>query len=525
MYAPFQALFLWYAYFQLNHLLDNDRSARTSCLLLSALSIFVYAGSAMLLVLNFLPLLWPGKRWNSRYLVSSLGLLAFGFYYYRIDFRFLGIPEDQLPPPPTIDDTAMSAASALPLPIDLPYLPEPALAVLVLGTIAFVLLSWSLRGNLRLNHPSFLLWGIAMAAVCFGLIAFGLALILVAALAQAPSPLRKGARLTAQLVRVYIVGVIILTSLVFLTFTLAERDFMVATKQALNYLFNYPNVYYKVARPWFQAIPITTSVMSALLIPLLWIILRPRSKPSEQFTPIRYLFTILAILLLLVGLLNQPYHISRYTYFLYPVILLLASASFVWLAQRVGGRFPRNVQGIIVGGLALLLLTEDFGAEHLLGINEPDVRYRLRYGENLAGHFYKRWDFRGSAQFVNDRLDAHDRVLVFHQPLPRYLDRTDGIFLRRGSTNHSLVWGCGGTKDLWSNAPLLDEDHEVFGIIQQSQAATWLIMHTPHYRWRDPLEDRLVEQFRLQPEHTSIDGNLAVYRVSGRSGQEIKLQE
>ena len=522
MYSPFQAMFLWYAYFQLKHLVDKDRVAHVLYLLLSAVSIFVYAGAAMLLALNFLPLLWPKKRWNAGHLVAASGLMAFGLYYYRIDFRFMGIPESLLPPSPTIDDTALSLGPSLPLPIDVPFIPGSGLVIVTVGTIICALLLWSHYKDLELTHPSALLWLLASVAMCFGLISFGIALVLVGVLSHAPLPLKNPEQLRKRLLHVYIPGLVLLAIVIFLSFALIEPDFVSAAKGSLNYLFNYPDVYYKVVRPWLDAIPVTTVLLGALVIPLFWLSLKRSDEELNRLTPARYLFSILVALVLLVGLLKQPYNITRYTYFLYPIVLVLASISIVRLSRRIDRRSSRWAPFIMVGALAILFVTEDFGVEHLVRINEPEVRYRLQYDDALAGHYYTRWDFRGAAEFTNEHLSPDDKVLVFHQALAYYLNQTDGIFIRKGSTIHSIVWGCGGTRELWSNAPLLDENHEVREFIETNKAATWLIMHTSQYPWRDPLEADLIETFDLKPSYTSVDGNLAVYRVSG---EEIQVQE
>jgi hypothetical protein len=501
MYAPFQALFLWYAWFQLKHLLDQDRIAQVVYLFLSAVSIFVYAGAAMLLVLNFLPLLWPEKRWNTGHLIASSGLMALGLYYYRTDFRYMGIPEHLLPPSPTIEYTATPSAPSIPLPIEVPFISGSGLTIVIIGVLVFAALIWRHRKFLKLIYPSALLWLLAVLMISFGLISLGIALVLICILLCAPLPLNDTVRIQDWLLRFYAPGLLVLATVIFLSVVFIRPDFVPAAKDALKYLFNYPDVYYKVVRPWFRTIPLTTVLFAALVIPLFFVCLAKSDKESPRRIPVRYLFAILIALVLLVGLLRQPYITTRYSYFLYPVIIILASFSLVELIRRINGQSP-------------IFLTEDFGVKHLIRINEPEVRFRLQYSDLLAGHYYKRWDFRGVGEYTNQHIGADDNVIIFHQALAHYLDRTDGYFVRKGSSIHSIVWGCGGARELWSNATLLDEDHEVYEIIETGSKATWLIMHTSQDPWRDPLEAELIERLNLTPRYTSIDGNLAVYYVS-----------
>lgn len=526
MYAPFQALFLWYAYFQLRHLVDNDRIAQVYCFLLSAISIFVYAGAAILLALNFLPLLWPDRRCGARHLASALGLLLIGLLYYRTDFRFMGIPEAQLPPLPVMDDTALSGGLSLPVPIDIPYFPGNGFVAIALGISLLGLLLWSNYRNLRLTHPSAMLWLIALSAICFGAISLGAALLLIGVLLRAPIPVRDAGELQKRIQRYYLPGLVLLAILVLVNAIVAGPDMYAAAKDALNYLFNFPDVYYKVVSPWLGAIPLTSIALSLILIPLLWTSLRQRyEEVTQSALAIRYLFAVLIALVLLVGLLKQPYHISRYTFFLYPIVLLLAAVSIVGIARRIESLHSLPSSIVVFVAFAMLLFTEDFGFAHLASINEPVSRYRLDYNDDLAEHYYMRWDFRAVAEYTNEHAGPDDSIVVFHQALPHYLERTDGIFIREGGTIHSITWGCGGSRELWSNAPLLDTDDEVHKVIDSSRGNTWLIMRAPQFRWLDPLESFLVDSLELTPYFESVDGNLAVYRVPAASGEEDELQE
>jgi hypothetical protein len=514
MYAPFQALFLWYAWFQLKHLVDRDSVAQALYLLLSAISIFVYAGAAMLLALNFLPLLWPEKRWDARHLVTSSGLMAFGLYYYRTDFRFMGIPERLLPPGPTVDDPATAPGPSLSLPIEIPFLPGTGISIIAIGLFVFALLIWGHRKNLKLAHPSAILWLLAAVATSFGLVALGVALTLIGILLRVPLPIQNTEKIRDRLVTTYAPGLVVLAAIIFLSVIAVRPDFISATKDALNYLFNYPDVYYKILQPWFRAIPVTTAILAALVVPLFILSITKNDDESRRFAPTRYLFSILILLALLVGVLKQPYISTRYTYFLYPIVLILASVSIIELIREINRIAPLLARLIVIGIPLLFLSAEDFGVKHLIRINEPDIRFRLQYSDILAGHYYKRWDFRGAGGYINQHINPGEKVIVFHQALAHYLHQTDGIFIRKGSTIHSIVWGCGGARELWSNAPLLDEDDEVYENIGTGTAATWLILHTPQYPWRDPIEIELIDRFDLSPRYTSIDGNLSVYYVS-----------
>lgn len=512
MYAPFQALFAWYVYFQLRHLIDGDTRAMVLYLLLSAIAIFVYAGAALLLALNFLPLLWPHKRWNLPHLFTSTGLLLAAVIKMRIDFRYLGVPSEQLPPDAPPDPAAASEPS-IPLPVDVPYIPGAGWIILILGTGLLVLFLWFNRHRIRISHPAALFWLLALVVFAFGLVAFGVALVAAGILLRAPVPLETTAGPLRITKSTYALILVALTAAVMIAAVYSAAGFTEGAKDGLRYLFNYPDVYYKVLLPWMRAIPLTTVWLAMLLLPVLWLVWKNRSDVSDRFLTIRYLLALLIILVLLVGILLQPYRISRYTYFLYPVLLILASVGAVYLVRLAGNRSRPLAFAAALWLFVGFLATEDYGIRHLIAINDEEIRYRLSYDDALAAHYYNRWDFRGAAEFTNVRLSDGDRVVVFHQVLPHYLDRVDGYFIRAGTSIHSIVWGCGGDRELWSSAPLLDENSEVRDIIRQAPGTVWLLMRTPAYEWRDPLEIFLVERFDLQPEYVSVDGNLGVYAI------------
>ena len=114
---------------------------------------------------------------------------------------------------------------------------------------------------------------------------------------------------------------------------------------------------------------------------------------------------------------------------------------------------------------------------------------------------------------MNQRLASDDKVIAFDQPLPHYLSRTDSVFIRYGTGIHDLVAGCGGQRDLWSNAPLLSSDEQVEHLIASSRGNVWLIMRSERYQWRDPLEIKLAVRYEANTSFTSQDGMLVVYRI------------
>jgi hypothetical protein len=285
-------------------------------------------------------------------------------------------------------------------------------------------------------------------------------------------------------------------------------------------MLDYPDIYYYVASPWIQTIPVTTVVLSLLTISqILVLLVTRRAHGSDHVVVQKYIAAALILLVVLSAFFGQPYRLTRYTYFLYPLILVLATAAIVYWSELFFKSVPARMVATVAPIVLLFIFAEDFRIQHLVQINEPEMQFRTAYDDRRAEHYYTRWDFRSAAYFVNERLAPADNVVVFDQPLPHYLDRTSGIFIREGTDNHRLVWGCGGRQDLWSNARLLDTEGEVREVINETRGNVWFIMRTDAYRWRDPLEISLAAEYGLQPEFVTIDRHLVVYRLPSAVGE------
>lgn len=507
MYAPFQAVFLWYVYLQLLHLIRGSNKARWSYLALSAVSIFVYAGASFLLAFNFLALVWAGKRWSVSHLVVATVLLIFGVGFFALDHRHLGVPPEAAQPV-----TETEAASSLP--INIPVLPDSTLPILLFGLIATVYLVFRYRSDIRALHPSIIYWAVAALAMCFGLFSLAAGLGLAGLLLRLPTPLSPAVREKSTPVLLLIVLCCGWIALLLALYVMNDVTLLASIKGVLNYTFNFPDLYHYVLRPWLQAIPVTAVIMTLLAGLQVWASLAPHHRGcDDEHSVQRYVAGALILLVMLAALFKQPYTITRYTYFLYPLVLVLASITVVHWSSALFKNPRLRLVGTIVPIALLSGVAEDFRIGHLLRINEPEIRYRTAYNNELGAHYYPRWDFRAAAFFVNERLSASDNVIVFDQPLPHYLDRTSGIYIRSETKKYSMIEGCSGTRDLWSNAPLLGTENEVRKLISQTEGDVWLIMRTDAYTGRDPLESSLPKEYRLEPSFVTHDRNLVVYRL------------
>lgn len=507
MYAPFQAVFVWYIYFQVRHLVHADEFAKWWALLLSAVSIFVYAGASFLLILNFLPLVWRQRRWNGLHTALSGVLLVGGVQYYSTDFRYSGIPADALLP------ANVNSVGGTALPIEIPVIPEVWLPMMLFGVATSALVFWWFRRSLALAHPAILYWLFAALSLGFGLFAFAAGLTVAGLLLGIPTARPLWDNFNTKSVTFLLLLMAAWAAVIAGSHISADLTVGDTIRNTIKYLFDYPDVYYRVVREWFITIPATTVALAVLVVPVfLKEIRRSLGAPGADPSGVRYLLGALIVLSMLAAIFQQPYMVTRYTYFLYPVILLLAAAGILLMASTF--RSARLQVALPVTVLiALPLLTEDYSLAHAARINQPEYRYRTIYSPRLSAHYYARWDFRAPAQYINENLRPLDRVLVFDEPLTQYLDRTDAIYIRSGTEIHQLVWACEGMRHLWSNTPLLDTEGEVAHFIAEAPGRVWLITRTEAVGWMEPLERELIERYALEPRFRSVDGHLAAYVI------------
>jgi len=117
MYAPFQAIFLWYAYHAYCLIETGDHRRWRWLLGLSLAAPLVWEGGITLALLNFLPILMRRSLWRLAHLLTALAIFSASIAFLQIGFRYLGPASAQ--PPPIAD---LSGASS----IALPYAVRPA---------------------------------------------------------------------------------------------------------------------------------------------------------------------------------------------------------------------------------------------------------------------------------------------------------------------------------------------------------------------------------------------------------------
>jgi hypothetical protein len=452
MYAPFQSVFLWYVWFFLRYTVDRKRPALIGMVALSILGVMTWEGGALLGIANLLPPLLESSQRRLRgrdcaylgLMTLLLGILVAA----TTDLR--GAPSAAPPPAPSAHFPASTAALAA-------YLPHPGW-MLALGLVSVPLLLtavpwlWSLRER-WIGAAGLSVALLAAVAHQFVLSASVLLLLLLADVVN-PRDLRQPAALPYLALLLYCLGFWVAFGIATHAWTLTTLEVSSLSGRWLGFLeqlTGYPRVFGEVLRPWARTLPYL-SLGVALLLGLLS--LQALTQSRAQAASTRVLLVLLIVLLLAVGARSPGRVETRYTYFLYPLVMLLCFEALLRLARAL----TTGQAGWVIGaGLCLLFfcVTEDFRPRHILRIDSRQINFRMGMSAVLAAHYYPRSDYRLVAQWVDGVRRPGDTVMSDVPPVDLYYPATNAVYLPDGDERYDDFVCLRNDTDRWTNLPLI----------------------------------------------------------------------
>ena len=347
MYAPFQSIFLWYLVYFLRYTVDRRRSALLPMVLLSILGVLTWEGGVMMGVANLLPPLLNHERGRLRradfkYIIGML--IVLGVLVAAIsDLR--GGPA---PSPEQIGslDSGASLSTGMRLYAD------------NLGwIIAFVIfqLALSIRAlpwiwTLRERWLTAVGLGVALISAWLHQFALCGASIAILLLTELLAP----RELTDRRARAYVLALVACgvfwPAFAVLTGAWLQESATHHWLGLAEHLGGFPRVFGEVVRPWGRTMPVLSVGVSLLGAALAALVILRRVDHSAV---LRALMTLLLVLMLAVGA-REPGRIeTRYTFFLYPIIMALSLTSIMVLVEsRLG-----TSQAALAIGAALGLLS------------------------------------------------------------------------------------------------------------------------------------------------------------------------
>lgn len=518
MYALFQAITVFYALAALRYLTEGRPADLWWMLGLSAVAVLSHEGGIFLVAFSVIALaIRPRKASLLQWSVGTAILIGAAWFLVT-DFRFMGVEN-----PYSDALLATTPESDGGGPLDLPELPafHAGLQVMLLlsGLATGILLAIPYARNAALSAFERALACLTLLAVS---ITLAMQLYLLAALVLSCavalqildfSILRRRdfvVRAAAGWILLIVAGLVA-----------ASLNGKIAGGEASGVVdllksgLRYPDLLLKAWLPWRGVLPVLGISILFVSATATLLVLAAGQRLAQH----RSYVTLSGITLtLLVGatLASQPYYATRYTFFLYPLFVVLLVQGCVVLGRiATTERISKAITTVLFGLLGAIFLTSaDFNLKHLLNIDSPEYLYRIDYGIEEQEHLNRRWDFRSVGEAINTGARAEDLVISTVYPvLPYYSSLIDIAYLDRSSQRIWAVSACSGERDLWSNLPLRFEPQDLRDMVRNAGIPVWIALMTDRHPAQTAIEAELLSAYGANEVFRSIDGYVALLRI------------
>ena len=474
MYAPFQAVFVWYSVFYLRYTTERDDAALRWMIGLSIAGVLTWEGGTLLGAANLFAVIqrhgrgrFEAAQWRR---LGGLSVLLVLLYLATLDLRGFA--------PPAAEDAAASSGAPDRLQTLLAWLAplreHPIWGVAFLVLLGFAAFSLRVGWSQRQRWMSFAgLCIVLLAAVLHALAAAAgvLALMLLLGLIDWRD-------LIARQKRPYLIALVALAAF-WLAFALLAGREPFATGSAvpgagldsptLEALLGFPDVFQRIARPWGRTAPLLSAVLA--LAVAYWFV-KSIARPASPDAPVTVLLALLMLMVLAVGAIPTNRIETRYTFFLYP--LLIGFAVSAGLEMTAAWRLRGYVPGLLLTTAPLLCFgaTEDCQIRQILQIDSAATNFRVGMSPARADHYYPRNDIRGVAIWLSTHVQAGDLVIDGIPNLDQYYGRFDYYFLDQEDNRYDAYVCRDGRTERWTNHPviykvtalksLIDSGHRVY---------------------------------------------------------------
>ncbi len=513
MYAPFQAIFLWYMYFALKDFENKNFSNYRWLLILSTISIFIYEGSLFLAVFNFVPFVVI-KKIKPKFLVWAILIFIFSAFMNTFDFRT--ICSNPIFPPEYLSLNQMG--NNLP-PVKLPpILLQFAFQNVISTVFSSVLLAVNFILTLRciksIENKNF--WSISSILVLSILALFNqfglmILLFLILIFWNFLDVHFSDKKTISNLLLILIINLIF-----WYVFGLLTKNWQVLfsdfsslsvwgiTKKLLVGFFNYPDNYFTFIN-YFSTIPIIT-ISSVVALISLFLFFSTQKEKSGQ---IKFLFGAVIFLGLIATFPTLLYQETRYTFFLAPLVLALVLVSVNELTNLMNKKKIFSNIGFVLIVMAVFISSNDFNLYHLLNIDKQEVNYRMIYKDNhFRVHLYRRWDVLTPMQFVKNNLKKGDLIMINENSHEYYLPRVD--YFNFDYKHHAFATLAveGGRKERWSNAKLIYTEKDLINLIENRKTTIWFTVYPEFWLYDIGFYERYKENLVCK----GVDGMIKVYK-------------
>ena len=261
-------------------------------------------------------------------------------------------------------------------------------------------------------------------------------------------------------------------------------------KRVFVLFFNYPGIY-TTFWLYYVTMPLYTFITIAIISIGLFLSLR---NTLHNNLAIRFLYLLVILIFLIVSYLIAGVE-TRYSFFIYPVVLLLVVISIYLISELIFRQ--KNYRNIftLISLIFFMFFTEDYDYSHAFNIDEPEYNFRENYNDMLKRHFYRRYDIRTPAEYVNKNINPNEIVIVNEMVLEYYLKKVDYIFIEYKSRRFPILSTKNGKKERWTNSDLIYEKKSLVEMLNNSKKTIWFVVHKLPYIQKPLLEIEFYEKF------------------------------
>lgn len=505
MYAPFQAVFMWYIYHAYRLIADGDFKRWRWMLGLSVAGPLIWEGGIVLALCNFLPLILDRRNWMPRHLLGAASILIAAAGFLLVNFRYAGSAPFESAT--TAADPGASGAGAIGQFISaLPaFFQIPEFAV-VAGVIVAVLLIATIRILSRRGLT--LQEGVVVIAV---ILCISAAQLLLASFIFVSALLADW--VGRQTIRKYgIRALIVIVGLASLAWILlaALSDVPPSITTRLRSLVGFPDVLYMLVYPWLASLPVMSTILALTSAATFIAVIR---RPSDEYKGVRLLLLIVLASIFLVSIVPTLYRETRYSFFVYPLLLALSGVAFNNTSLRPSASHFRRVASIVPVLLLLIFaLSADFDIKHMMHIDGYTANFRVGYSDQKARHYYIRTDYRSAADFINTNATFSDTVVVTAVALTQYVREPDYVFMSRADPRARGQICPDGKHERWSGISLIGSVNELKRTIAATDAGSVWVVVDMHLAALAEWQELLRETGNRTPMYTSADDRIAIHR-------------
>jgi hypothetical protein len=290
--------------------------------------------------------------------------------------------------------------------------------------------------------------------------------------------------------------------------------------------FSLPDFFDPLIVPWRGDLPVLTVLLAAVVG---FSVVRRAKTPFPDL--LRGPLPLLAVAAVAVALPNTQLIATRYTFYVYPLLLTAFAIGFEELCAAVPrGRWDTS-QLAPVAALLAFLAADDVHVKHLADPSRIDVRYRTGEFARYSRLWYQRIDFQSPAEWLNREIPdgATDPIIVVGQdPIAHSLRRPFAAYVNPEGRAFPGLSRKQGTRHIWSNAPLVTSEAQVRAYVGDA-TRLWIVQSVdpsrhafePHLLWAD----RFLDETRV---HVGEDGRLEVVGVHlalSAQAREVELRQ